>query len=70
MSPAAEAQSLEASGEAQQEALAQSKARSVIKYSPDEIFQKSWQVRVEELERGNPSRSCLSLLRPSTSAST
>lgn len=45
MSPVAEAQpALEAPGEAH-EALAESKARSVISYSPDEIFQKSWQVR-------------------------
>jgi hypothetical protein len=48
MSPAAEAQPApEASGEGQ-EALAESKARSVISYSPEEIFQKSWQVRREE----------------------
>ena len=48
MSPAVDAQpALESSSEAQ-EALAESKARSVISYSPDEIFQKSWQVREEK----------------------
>ena len=68
MSPAAQAQpAVKASGEAQ-EALAESKARSVISYSPDEIFQKSWQVRKKKKKRKEddvpPSRSCLFFLRP------
>lgn len=47
MPPAAEAQeTLEASAE-----TLESKARSVLTYSPDEIFQKSWQVREKKRKR-------------------
>lgn len=72
MSPAAEAhEPVEASAEA-----LDSKARSLLTYSPDEIFQKSWQVRGSEFdfrgERFHSLRSCpLSTFRPfPTSTST